>query len=382
MFTNAAISLVPSAAMFQMSSSTSVVVTGPAWAGTIAPINSAGTPQRTSSDHVYVPSLVPPRRDSGRDDPDALHHRGLGTLTTSGAARSCRWGKPVDRSWPWPQEVGRRSIWSNHVTWITIGCAPRGFGMTARPTTVAVVVAGTVGLGIVVAYRRCWPYAAYLTRPDMAALVAGLALIASGSVLLRSRCAGARCLARARRGIHVVHPGARRLRRPHPRHRAALHGAAARRPARPRRRGRRVSPRPWQPRAAHRRHRVRRSPDSGCGRRTRSRSRPRVGCSSWRCCVPGDRLPHAVRTSRAAAGLVLGVGLIVDAVLRLTVGASAESWVSAGHPVEVGLTAVLLAVAGTRAPEWDTIDVSTEGMASLTAVDRRGAARGQTSTSR
>ena len=59
----------------------------------------------------------------------------------------------------------------------------------AAPRPVTVVVAGALGIGLAVA-SVVLPYAAYLRRPDLIALVAGLAVIGSGLVLLRARALG------------------------------------------------------------------------------------------------------------------------------------------------------------------------------------------------
>jgi hypothetical protein len=238
--------------------------------------------------------------------------------------------------------------------------------MTARPTTVAVVMAGATGLGIVVA-AVLLPYAAYLRRPDIVAVTAGLAVIVSGLVLLRSRAQGpvawlviaagytwfipllavsgipsvdivVRCTALMHVAllVHaVVVVGSVRVRGTAERlavtvgYVAALTAVGG---------GYQVA-----------------LPVAG-------------GCLAAAVQSTGHRLPRTVRALRTAAGLVLGVGLVADAVLRAAVGFDAESFVAVGHPVGFATTGILVAIAGTRRPVWDGIDLDGAGMANLTSV--------------
>ena len=64
-----------------------------------------------------------------------------------------------------------------------------------------------------------------------------------------------------------------------------------------------------------------------------------------------------VRRLRTCAGLLLGVGLIGDAVLRELASTSVrpEVWIAIEHPVEIAIITVLLAVAGTLPAGWDKI---------------------------
>jgi two-component sensor histidine kinase len=240
--------------------------------------------------------------------------------------------------------------------------------MTARPTTVAVVLAGAAGLGIVVA-AVLLPYAAYLRRPDIVGVTAGLAVIVSGLVLLRSRAHGPvawlvlaagytwfvplwavpgipaadtalRCTALMHIAFlahAVIVVGSARLR-----------GAAQ-----------------WL--AVTVGYVAALTAVVG-GFQV---ALPAAGvCLTAAVLSTGHRLPQTVRALRTAAGLVLGVGLVGDAVLRALVGMDAEAWVAVGHPAGFATTGVLVAVAGTRRQALDEIELGGDGMAHLTSVIR------------
>ena len=236
--------------------------------------------------------------------------------------------------------------------------------MSARPVTVVVVTAASVGLGLAVA-SVVLPYWAYLTRPGIVSLAAGLVVIGSGLVLLRSHAigpagwlvlgagyawfvpalavSGAALLDTAVRCTALVHVallvhavvvvGSVRVRGTLERLAVALGYAAA------------VTAVVGGYRLA--------LPVAGVG----------VAAAAL---LTGRGLPRAVQVPRLAAGLVIGVGLVSDAVLRATTGVDAEAWAAIGHPVEVAAGAVLVAVAGSRRLAWDAIDIGSGGMAQLT----------------
>lgn len=82
----------------------------------------------------------------------------------------------------------------------------------------------------------------------------------------------------------------------------------------------------------------------------------------------GRRLPRTVRHLRTAAGLVLGVGLVVDAWARVGWPGSAEHWIVVSHPVELAGTAILVTVAGTRRRSFDVITLTGDSTHWLTSV--------------
>jgi len=238
--------------------------------------------------------------------------------------------------------------------------------MTARVgerRPVAVWAAGAAGLALAVA-SVLLPYAAYLTRPDTWSLVAGLAVLGSGWALVRTGATGpagwlvlgagcawfvpalavsglpaldtaVRCTALVHISLllhAVVVVGSKGVRGTVERLAVALGYAAA------------VTAVVGGYQAA--------LPVAGLG----------VTLAVLR---TGSRLPSAVRALRTAAGLVLGLGLIADAVVRALVGVPAESWAAIGHPGGFAAAAVLVALAGTRRTVWGSIDVASDGMAQL-----------------
>jgi len=84
--------------------------------------------------------------------------------------------------------------------------------------------------------------------------------------------------------------------------------------------------------------------------------------------VTAGSLTGPSRSWRTAAGLVLGLGLVVDAVLRWRSGAAVEPWIALAHPLELAATAVLVAIAGTRPSVWRSIDVRLDGTDALTGL--------------
>ena len=98
-----------------------------------------------------------------------------------------------------------------------------------RPATV--VAAGALGVALAVA-SVVLPYAAYLRRPDLISLVAGLVVIGSGLVLLRNRAVGPAGWLVLGAGYAWFLPVAGGVRPSRARHRPALHGVPARRLAR------------------------------------------------------------------------------------------------------------------------------------------------------
>ncbi len=81
----------------------------------------------------------------------------------------------------------------------------------------------------------------------------------------------------------------------------------------------------------------------------------------------GRELPARVRLFRAAAALVLGGGLLVDAGLRLALS-GAERWIAVNHPVDVAVTAGLVALAGTQPRKWRDITLRESGSGELAAT--------------
>jgi hypothetical protein len=73
----------------------------------------------------------------------------------------------------------------------------------------------------------------------------------------------------------------------------------------------------------------------------------------------GGRLPAPVRRLRAAAGLVLGVGLVLDAIARWW-SESAERWIVLSHPAEFAAAAVLVTAAGTRRRSFDVVTLTSD----------------------
>lgn len=84
-------------------------------------------------------------------------------------------------------------------------------------------------------------------------------------------------------------------------------------------------------------------------------------------CAGRRRMPRAVRRLRAAAGLVLGGGLLLDAVARVWLG-SAEQWIVVMDPLEFATAAVLVAAAGTRRRSFDAITLAGDSGSWLTSV--------------
>lgn len=82
----------------------------------------------------------------------------------------------------------------------------------------------------------------------------------------------------------------------------------------------------------------------------------------------GRALPPAARSWRTAAGLALGLGLVVDAALRWRTGMPAEQIIVVAHPLELAATAALVAIAGTRPSPWRAIEVRLDGTDALTDV--------------
>lgn len=78
-------------------------------------------------------------------------------------------------------------------------------------------------------------------------------------------------------------------------------------------------------------------------------------------------LAPTVRRLRAAAGLVLGMGLVLDAVLRVW-STETEQWIVLIHPVEFATAAVLVAAAGTRRRSIDTITIAGDSSRWLASV--------------
>lgn len=241
--------------------------------------------------------------------------------------------------------------------------------MTRRagaPGTGPVIVAGVVGVGLALAAATL-PYLAFLARPDLLSLVSGLTMLACGLVLVRARAAGPagwlvvaasyswfvpslavggpapldtalRCTALLHVAFlshAVVVVGSARVHGSLERLSVAIGYAAALSAI--------VGGYPV--------------------------ALPAAGAVlSVTVLRTGRRLSRPVRSWRASAGLVLGLGLVVDAGLRTFLGTRAEAWASVAHPVEVGLAAVLVAVAGTRPPAWGAIEIGGDGLGSLTTV--------------
>ena len=238
--------------------------------------------------------------------------------------------------------------------------------MTTRPVTVAVVAAGTAGVGIVLA-SVLLPYEAYLRRPDIVAVAAGLAVIVSGLVLLRSRAPGPVAWLVLAAGyswfiplwavseIPAVDTAIRCTALFHISflvHAVVVVGS--------------VSVRGTAMWSAVTVGYVAALTAVVGGYQV---ALPAAGASVTAAVLStGQRLPRSVRSLRTAAGLVLGVGLVGDAVLRAISGIEAEVWVAVGHPVGFAATGLLVAMAGTRRNVLDEIDLGGDGMAQLTSV--------------
>ena len=177
-------------------------------------------------------------------------------------------------------------------------------------------------------------------------------------------------VARARRRLRLVRAGPGGVRPYRPRPGAQLHRVPAPRPARPRRRGRRRPHTSRRRRVGRRQPRLLRRPHRGGRLRLPARA---PGRRCWRsrspCCtaITGDA--RCVDGGRPA-GLVLGLGLVGDALLRELVAASSrpETWIAVDHPVEFAAAAVLVALAGTRRTAFDVIDVRADSLAQLTTT--------------
>ena len=238
---------------------------------------------------------------------------------------------------------------------------------TARPATVA--VAGVVGAVLALA-SVVLPYAAYLRRPDLVSLVAGLCMVGSGLVLLRARAVGPVGWLVTGAGYAWFlpaltvpgHPGlGRALASTALLHVALLvHAVVVVGATRARGRLDRI--------AVALGYVAGLTAAVGDGFRI---ALPAAGLGVVvAVLVGGRRLRPTARRLRAAAGLALGLGLVGDAVLRAVAGASVrpESWIAIDHPVEMAAAAVLVALAGTRPTAWDVIDVPTDGLAQLTST--------------
>lgn len=236
-----------------------------------------------------------------------------------------------------------------------------------RPATV--MAAGALGVALAVS-SVVLPYMAYLRRPDLISLVAGLIVLGGGLVLLRNRAVGPVGWLVLGAGYTWFLPSLAVSGRPGLdtalRCTALLHVAllihAVIVVGAPHVRGRPE----WL--AVGLGYVAALTAVVGLGFRV---ALPVAGVSVV-VAVLGDtsHLRASVRTLRAAAGLVLGLGLVGDAVLRALAGPALrpESWIAVDHPVEIAATAVLIALAGTRRTAWDVIDVRTDTLGQLTTI--------------
>lgn len=242
---------------------------------------------------------------------------------------------------------------------------------------VVVVLAGILGVGLAAA-SVLLPRAVHLQRPDLIALVAGLTVLGGGIVLVRSRAVGPvgglvlgagycwflpALAVTSHSGLDVALRSCALLHIALLVHAVVVVGA------------RRVRGVP-QALAIAIGYLTAITPILGGGYRL---ALPATGIAVT-IAVLADRhhRPPLVRRLRTLAGLVLGLGLIGDALLREvgTTSLRPEALIAIGHPVEIAVTAVLLTVAGTRRTEWGSITPRTDNLAQLTTIvaDELGAA--------
>ena len=218
------------------------------------------------------------------------------------------------------------------------------------------------------------PYTAYLRRPDLISLAPG-----SPCRLRPGPAAGPRGRSRRMAGPGAGYswflPAHSPSRPPRGEHERSRHRTSAHRTAWPRCCRRRHVQGPGQPRVARCCHRLLCRLTAVLGYGFRSRSRP----LAWRSLSPssttaidgGHRSPTPM-----AAGLVLGLGLVVDALLRelAPVPARPETWISLAHPAEFAVRPCswLWRADGSA---FGAIDVGTDSLAALTetVADELGA---------